>query len=163
MKTKYTQNCHDINFTDWWLYNFEIRVGGSEELGDNDICHKQFEVVDSVLTNITCSPELYGDWVSINKTEILPAKAALALIEIQIFGSKYTWNSEQAQKILSLLIMLALCSLQTQTENIKITVNVSVWLLWIRMISLVSLFFKHIWYIYNWMCLSVTILLSYTI
>ena len=78
---------HGINFAAYWLYNFEIRVGQSDELGNNDICHKQSEVVDSVETRITCSRDLYGDWVSINKTEIPPAKSYLVLEEVRVFGS----------------------------------------------------------------------------
>ena len=83
----YIHKYHGINFAAYWLYNFEVRVGENEELGNNDICYKQLEVVDSFETTIKCSREVYGDWVSINKTEIPPHKAYLVLVEVRVFGS----------------------------------------------------------------------------
>ena len=75
-------------FTGIWVHNFEIRVGESSELENNDICYKQFDYFDDVQTNVSCSHELYGDLVSINSTYTLGVKEYLALREVRVFGSK---------------------------------------------------------------------------
>ena len=45
--------------------------------------------MDTVQAKFTCSQELYGDWVSINKTKTEFAWVYLVLSETQVFGSKY--------------------------------------------------------------------------
>ena len=70
-------------------HNFEIRVGGSEDLGYNEICHKQFDFMDTLHTTINCSRPLFGDWVSINSTDTEVALEFLAFIEFRVFGCKY--------------------------------------------------------------------------
>ena len=78
-----------LYFADYWVHNFEIRVGKSGDLGDNEICHKQFDFMDSLQANITCSRDLYGDWVSVNSTATELASDVLALKEVRVFGGKY--------------------------------------------------------------------------
>ena len=68
------------------MYNFEIRVGQNEELGNNDVCHKQLDFMDSLQANITCPRELYGDWVSINSTDTESEDEILSFIEVRVFG-----------------------------------------------------------------------------
>ena len=82
----YTHAFHRLNFTEYWMYNFEIRVGDSEELGNNDVCHKQLDFMDSLQANITCSCELYGDWVSLNSTDTASEDEILAFLEVRVFG-----------------------------------------------------------------------------
>ena len=67
------------------MHNVEIRVGNSDDLGDNEICHKQFDFMDSPQANITCSRDLYGDWVSGNSTATGLASDVLALKEVRVF------------------------------------------------------------------------------
>ena len=43
----------------------------------------------AVQANITCSQNLYGDWVSINKTDIEFATHYLVLSEVRVFLGKY--------------------------------------------------------------------------
>ena len=78
-------------FADYWLENFEVRVGESEVFGNNEICHKQLDKLDITQVNITCSPELYGNWVSINQTDRGNANydEDLVLAEVRVFGSEY--------------------------------------------------------------------------
>ena len=69
------------------LRNFEIRVGlDDEDIGNNNLCYKQS---NSVATGATvmfiCGHTLYGDWVSVNKSD----HAYLQLCELRVFGSKY--------------------------------------------------------------------------
>ena len=75
-------------FTAFKLSNFEIRVGLSDEPADNGICHKQFDVMEPLVQNITCSRELYGNWVSINKTHSGDGVASIVLMEVRVYGSK---------------------------------------------------------------------------
>ena len=77
-----------LNFTGYLAYNFEIRVGGSEDLGNNDICHKQFYFMDSLNTTIKCSRPLLGNWVSINSTDTEFAYEYLGFREVRVFGRK---------------------------------------------------------------------------
>ena len=92
----YTHAFHRLHFTEYWMYNFEIRVGESKELGHNDVCHKQLDFMDSLQANITCSRELYGDWVSINSTDTEYVAEILAFLEVRVFrrgkdGYKRKW------------------------------------------------------------------------
>ena len=52
--------------------------------------------MDSVQTTIMCSRELYGDWVSINKTAVESAKTSLVFVEVRVFGvsSKYKTSAK---------------------------------------------------------------------
>ena len=68
------------------MYNFEIRVGESDEPGNNDVCHKQQDFMHSLQANITCSREIYGDWVSINSTDTESVDEILAFLEVRVFG-----------------------------------------------------------------------------
>ena len=74
-------------FTDYWLENFEIRVGESDVIGNNDICYKQLVKLDIAQTNLTCSRALYGNWVSVNQSGADPGEEDLVLAEIRVFGS----------------------------------------------------------------------------
>ena len=83
---QYIYVIHGCIFAVCWMYNFEIRVGKSDELGNNDICHKQIDCMDSVQANITCSRELYGNWVSINSTLTESGVSRMAFTEVRVFG-----------------------------------------------------------------------------
>ena len=75
------------------MANFEIRVGENEDMGKNEICRKQWNSMDTVQAIITCSRKLYGDWVSINKTNRDGATKFLVFTEVRILGrngSKYS-------------------------------------------------------------------------
>ena len=82
---------HECYFTAFWLDNFEIRVGESDAIGSNAICHKQVNILAPAKANITCSRKLYGDWVSINKTGTQLVTECLVLVEVRVFesSSKY--------------------------------------------------------------------------
>ena len=71
------------------MHNFEIRVGGSEDRGNNEICHKQFDFMDSLNTTIRCSRPLFGNWISINSTDTEFALEYLGFKEVRVFGRKY--------------------------------------------------------------------------
>ena len=93
----YTHALNRLNFSEYWMYNFEIRVGENKELGSNDVCHKQLDYMDSLQANITCSRELYGDWVSINSTDTESVAEILAFREVRVFGRgtagyKHKWT-----------------------------------------------------------------------
>ena len=76
-------------FTGYWVENFEIRVGESDDIGSNEICHKQLNIMDFVQENITCSRQIYGDWVSINKTHNgVYDQEFITLPEVRVFGSE---------------------------------------------------------------------------
>ena len=94
---------HGLYFTEYRVHNFEIRVGENEDLEKNYICYKQFEFMLSVASNISCPEELYGDWISINKTATPYADEPLSLTEVRVFGSKYSCNSNCHSKM-SLII-----------------------------------------------------------
>ena len=84
--------CLEPYFTVYWLGNFEIRVGRSSNLGNNELCHKQLDPMDVAQANITCSRDVYGDWVSINKTRTQTTADNMALGEVRVFGSEYWVN-----------------------------------------------------------------------
>ena len=69
-----------------YSYNFEIRVGEDEDFGNNPICFKQITQLDSRSNNFTCSPVLFGDWISINKSSNDPADENLVLREVRVFS-----------------------------------------------------------------------------
>ena len=77
------------------LRNFEIRVGmDSDHLGNNAVCYKQIESMESgQVKKFTCNQELFGDWVSINKTETQSGWQHLHFREIDVFGSKCIYSS----------------------------------------------------------------------
>ena len=73
------------------VYDFEIRVGGDEDdLGNNQICYKQFHPMATGTQRFPCSQALLlGDCVSINKTAN-SGHSNLKLREVRVFGSKYS-------------------------------------------------------------------------
>ena len=77
---------------------FEIRVGlDDEDIGNNELCYKQFNpVVTGASVMFICDHTLYGDWVSVNKTEESPGNVNLQLREVRMFGSN---ASEYIQRI----------------------------------------------------------------
>ena len=77
---------------DYKLYNFEIRVGESDEIGNNEICHKQLDFMVPLQKNITCSRAIYGNWVSINKTDTELDIESLTLIEVRAFEYTCKYN-----------------------------------------------------------------------
>ena len=48
--------------------------------------------MDVIQANITCSRNIYGDWVSFNKTDTKTAADNMALREVRVFGSEYRVN-----------------------------------------------------------------------
>ena len=73
------------------LRNFEIRIGmDSVEIGNNAICYKQLESMEpGLVKNFSCYQRLFGDWISINKTDRDADMVYLQIREIRIFDSKY--------------------------------------------------------------------------
>ena len=70
-------------------YNFEIRVGNDgTEIGNNPICYKQFEVMTFGVVNFSCSQNVFGAWVSINKSPTDVFTECLVIQEVRIYGSK---------------------------------------------------------------------------
>ena len=74
------------------LQNFEIRVGNDgQEIGNNTICYKQLNPMEPGVTrNFTCSPKIFGSWISINKSHTVPDLAMLQLREIRVYDGKDT-------------------------------------------------------------------------
>ena len=72
-------------------YNFAIRVGeDGDEIGNNKICTKLLDYIESPTANFTCSPALFGDWISINKSNTDNTTQLLLLYEVYILVfSKY--------------------------------------------------------------------------
>ena len=71
------------------LKNFEIRVGlYNGDLGNNELCYKQFNSVAAGATIMfKCDHTLYGDWVSVNKSDDIYSLVHLQLCELRVFGS----------------------------------------------------------------------------
>ena len=69
------------------LRNFEIRVGAdSEDLGNNPICYEQqSSVPEGATKNFSCTRELYGNWVSVNKSSI-DETDLVQLREVRVYG-----------------------------------------------------------------------------
>ena len=70
------------------LRNFEIRVGiDGEELGNNSICYERLESMEAGMAEkFTCYEEIFGNWISINKTEATSRLRFLHFQEIRVFG-----------------------------------------------------------------------------
>ena len=70
-----------------YAFNFEIRVGeDGNDIGKNEICHKQIVKVSTRVTSFTCPPTIFGDWVSVNKSSNDPDNELLLLYEVKVFG-----------------------------------------------------------------------------
>ena len=78
-----------MSFIDYWVRDFEIRVGKSSDFGDNEICYKRSNYFDEYQVNVTCPHALYGDWVSINRTIAPGLNEYMALGEVRVFGRTY--------------------------------------------------------------------------
>ena len=70
------------------LRNFEIRVGqDGKAIGHNAISHKQLRSVpDGATVNFSCPQDLYGTWVSVNKSDTWYFETCLQLMELCVFG-----------------------------------------------------------------------------
>ena len=70
------------------LRNFEIRVGiASDKIGNNAICYKQLRSMEpGVVKKFACYQKLFGNWISINKTEAEPWFRALHFREISVYS-----------------------------------------------------------------------------
>ena len=112
-------------FTDYLVHNFEIRVGGSEDIGKNNICHEQFDFMDSPQTMIRCSRALYGDWVSINSTKTGFATEYLAFNEFRVFGRKYVWNIHLKIKCISSLLIAKVNYSTIKAQCIKMAITLT--------------------------------------
>ena len=75
---------------------FWVRVGNDgQEIGNNAICYKQLESVESgIAKNFTCSPPIFGNWISVNKSTNDAAASPLHFHEIRVFSGKYTLTPE---------------------------------------------------------------------
>ena len=82
-----------IVFSGWRLQNFEIRVGqDAVDLGRNAICYKQVPAVpDGATVNTICTQELFGSWVSVNKSATQAQSEHLQLREVRVFGYRGKW------------------------------------------------------------------------
>ena len=58
------------------------------EIGNNPICYKQFEVMTFGAVNFSCSQNVFGAWVSINKSSTDVFTECLVIQEVRIYGSK---------------------------------------------------------------------------
>ena len=85
-------------FSFGWRFDDNSRVGESDELENNGICHKQFGFMDFLQQNLLCSHELYGDWVSINRTDTPFANEHLVLVEVRVFGNKCKYMNNITSK-----------------------------------------------------------------
>ena len=66
----------------------------TDDLGNNAVCYKQIKSMGcGLVQNFTCYQELFGDWVSINKTDTERQMEHLHFREIRAFGSKYIYLS----------------------------------------------------------------------
>ena len=76
-----------LNITDY-CFNFEIRVGeDGENIGNNNIFAHQYEEMSNAWKKFTCSPVIFGDWVSINKSSSYHGdERRLALNEVRVFS-----------------------------------------------------------------------------
>ena len=55
---------------------------------NNKLCHKHFDAVATGATVMfICDHTLYGDWVSVNKSDNSTEHAYLQLCELRVFGS----------------------------------------------------------------------------
>ena len=69
-----------------YMFNFEIRVGeDGAEISNNKLCFKHIGNISSA--NFTCSPDLYGNWVSINKSSTYHGTLErMVLYELRVFS-----------------------------------------------------------------------------
>ena len=76
---------HVCDFTGLGL-NFEIRVGeDGVRIGNNKMCAKQVELMMDYSANFICSPALFGDFISINKSSTNGDDHHLGLVEVRVF------------------------------------------------------------------------------
>ena len=76
-----------MHISGWRLANFEIRVGlDGTDLGNNAICYKQLEsMVQGATVKFKCQEELYGSWVSVNKSSSDSGELNLQLLEVRVY------------------------------------------------------------------------------
>ena len=76
------------------LRNFDIRVGtDSADIGNNALCyHQTFSMGNAETTNFSCHHELFGNWISVNKSDTNVDFQYLHFLEIRVFGSKLKRN-----------------------------------------------------------------------
>ena len=66
---------------------FRIRVEHGDDKGNNKLCFRQSTVMISASANFTCSPFLFGDWISIQKVSSNNGDDdRLWLREVRVFG-----------------------------------------------------------------------------
>ena len=72
------------------MKNFEIRVGlHGTDLGNNAVCYKQLEsMADGATVKYKCHEELYGSWVSINKTASIRDHEFLQIVEVGVYEER---------------------------------------------------------------------------
>ena len=95
------------------------------ELHKNNICHEQFDFMDSPQTMIRCSRALYGDWVSINSTKTEFATEYLAFNEFRVFGRKYVWNIHLKIKCISSLLIAKVNYSTIKAQCIKMAITLT--------------------------------------
>ena len=72
-------------------HDLAIRIGkDGDDLGNNKVCLEQIDFTASHVASVTCLQELFGDWISINRTS--SNTEYIFLCEVRIFGfdSKYS-------------------------------------------------------------------------
>ena len=76
------------NISGYRLRNFEVRVGqDGTDIGNNALCYKQLDSIpDGTTADFQCYHPLYGNWVSVNKTDTAYEDNTLQLREVRVFG-----------------------------------------------------------------------------
>ena len=82
-----------MHISRWRLYNCEIRVGlDGTDLGNNAVCYKQIDsMVEGATVKFKCHEELYGSWVSVNKTASVPDQEFLGFFEVRVLWTVWVW------------------------------------------------------------------------
>ena len=83
-----------MHISGWRLANFEIRVGlDGTDLGNNDVCYKQQEsMAEGVTVKFQCQEELYGSWVSVNKSSSVLGHLNLQLLEVRVYYERREYD-----------------------------------------------------------------------
>ena len=80
-----------VHISGFRMKDFEIRVGlNGTDLGNSAVCYKQLEsMTEGATVKFKCREELYGSWVSVNKTTTTRDHEYLQLLEVRVYGSEY--------------------------------------------------------------------------
>ena len=83
-----------MHISGWRLANFEIRVGlDGTDLGNNAVCYKQLEsMAEGATVKFQCQEELYGSWVSVNKSSSVLGHLNLQLLEVRVYYERREYD-----------------------------------------------------------------------